>query len=232
MSIDFQNKIKNLFSEKVFQNTNLISFQNRKNATIICLIFHELAKEYFKDKNISISDYESTIINLNNENSNANQFKLALNISYDEIKITLKGIFIENSNRISLNIYFENKVTNEEELEHFDYELEEENEKESSVLENRISKLEKLFKDKFLNKYFKKEEPLKEPKAKMIKSETIPRPENPLIDPRSNPRGAYPPRMPYPNPNPGLFPNQPYPGLTPYIRYGRCNLFFNNIRPD
>lgn len=233
MSKDLTTKVKLELANQAFNQQELLSTPSRRYCTLVCLVLDQMIKDFFEKKNIVSTGFPDCIFSIGQDNTKSKQFKLSFNISYDEILVTLKGIVIENSSNISLNIYFENKVTNEEELVHFDFVFGKEGEKKDDLLKESVEQLEQLFKSNFFEKFFEKKENRKDENTTSNRNTS--NPENPLIDnnplrvPPRNPRYGNP-RQPYPYPgNPGIFPNQPYPGLTPYIRYGRKLFITKNL---
>ena len=217
--MNLQNKIKIALSDMFFNKPNVCGSTLKKNALLITVVTEKLANEYFKDKNVNCSESEKSILNLENMNNHSKQFKQILSISYDEIRITLKGIFIEDTSKISINIHLNNKMTNQEELVHFEHDFQLAGENRYLTLDENIQKLDTLLKKEFFDKFFELDKSEKKEDTSNTNDLRVSSNRQP---PRTRVRSPDDYRDPRPINPPGIFPGRsPYPGLNPYIRYGR-----------
>ena len=142
------------------------------------------------------------------------------------LSLQWKGFLLKKNSKISLNIYFEDKLKSRDDLIHliYDYGQIQTKEFKGSMLSKTVSEIIFLLKKELFDKYFEK--PAKTEKPKKSKSSLLvdnqPRNISPLlsqpwIDPSSinRPHG----QIGRPRPN--------YPGLYPYIRYGKCLFVYN-----
>jgi hypothetical protein len=215
--MEIENQIKINLAYQFFNNSDLCSSNLKKNALLTTIITEKLANKYFKDKNVTSSESKKSIQNLQDMNNHTKQFKQVLSISYDDIKITLKGIFIEDSSKLSINIHFNNKLTNQEELVHFEHDFKSLEHNKPLTLDENIEKLTTLLKKEFFDKFFEIKEVKKPDTTSNLRVNSNRQPPRTRIrspdDFGRNPRPLNPP---------GIFPGRsPYPGLNPYIRYGK-----------
>ena len=226
--MNFQNKVKDKLANCFFENSRLCSTEFRKYATLVCLVTQEAVSAYFEEKQVKSEDFEKSVLMLENQDNLSKQFKQIITVSYDDITITLKGIFIEDSPQISVNIHFVNKLTSQEDLVQFVHNFKNPANEQILSLDQNIESLHKLLKQELLEKNFKPSPP----KKKSEPSRTLVAEPQPANRPRpgNTTPGIYP--MPMPTPG-GILPGRPmYPGLNPYIRYGRRCARNLTFRPD
>ena len=228
MTTSLTNKIKLRFAETAFKTPSLINTPFKRHSLAICLSLEQLCKSYFPKKKTQISDFESFLLDPQNSEQTP-QFKFDANISYDEIKISVKGVLTEGPQQISINIFFQDKLKSVDDLVHItqDFSIG----KDEEPLGMLLLGLEKSLRTKFFDLHFKGQDKEKEE----VQNPQIDRTRN---DNRNNTGGntaqrnpllADPPqRYPYPGipgGGGGWVPRSPnYPGLTPYIRYGKQSI--------